>query len=56
MAQHSPSDVVRQASMWSILWGILLIVFGMLAVGSPFLTTVRLRVPGIMVIDSSPGI
>ncbi len=44
MAQHSPSDVVRQASMWSILWGILLIVFGMLAVGSPFLAAVAVNV------------
>jgi uncharacterized membrane protein HdeD (DUF308 family) len=43
MAQHSPSDVVRQASTWSILWGILLIVFGMLAVGSPFLAAVAVN-------------
>src|ERR1700751_3021469 len=37
MAAHSPLDVVRHASTWSIIWGILLIVFGMLAIGSPFL-------------------
>jgi len=30
--------------MWSILWGILLIVFGMLAVGSPFLAAVAVNV------------
>jgi uncharacterized membrane protein HdeD (DUF308 family) len=44
MAQHTPSDIVRQASTWSILWGILLIVFGMLAVGSPFLAAVAVNV------------
>src|ERR1700746_1651326 len=40
MAEHSPVDIVRHASTWSILWGVLLIVFGMLAVGSPFLAAV----------------
>lgn len=40
MAQHSSSDIVRSASTWSILWGVLLILFGMLAVGSPFLAAV----------------
>src|SRR6201981_2965047 len=40
MAAHSPLDVVRHASTWSIIWGILLIVFGMLAIGSPFLAAV----------------
>jgi uncharacterized membrane protein HdeD (DUF308 family) len=40
MAEHSPVDVVRHASTWSILWGVLLIVFGMLAVGAPFLAAV----------------
>jgi uncharacterized membrane protein HdeD (DUF308 family) len=43
MAQHTVSDIVRQASTWSILWGILLIVFGMLAVGSPFLAAVAVN-------------
>ena len=37
MAEHSPADVVRHASTWSIIWGVLLIVFGALAIGSPFL-------------------
>jgi uncharacterized membrane protein HdeD (DUF308 family) len=40
MPEHSPVDIVRQASTWSILWGVLLIVFGTLAVGSPFLAAV----------------
>ena len=37
MAEHSPADVVRHASTWSIIWGVLFIVFGVLAIGSPFL-------------------
>jgi uncharacterized membrane protein HdeD (DUF308 family) len=40
MAEHSPLDLVRHASTWSIVWGILLIVFGVLAIGSPFLAAV----------------
>src|SRR5260370_29632120 len=36
MAQQTPSGLVRQASTLSILWGVSLIVLGMLAVGSPF--------------------
>jgi uncharacterized membrane protein HdeD (DUF308 family) len=34
MAQNAPVDVVRQASTVSILWGVLLIVFGMVAVNA----------------------
>ena len=44
MAQLSSSDVVRQASTWSIVWGVLLIVLGMLAVGSPFVAAVAVNV------------
>jgi uncharacterized membrane protein HdeD (DUF308 family) len=40
MAEHSPLDIVRHASAWSIVWGILLIVFGVLAIGSHFLAAV----------------
>jgi|KBSMisStandDraft_5_1062788.scaffolds.fasta_scaffold127246_3 uncharacterized membrane protein HdeD (DUF308 family) len=40
MAQQSPSDFVRQASTWSILCGVGLIVLGVLAVGSPVLAAV----------------
>jgi uncharacterized membrane protein HdeD (DUF308 family) len=44
MAQNTPVEIVRQASTWSIVWGVLLIVFGMLAVGSPFLAAVAVNV------------
>jgi uncharacterized membrane protein HdeD (DUF308 family) len=44
MTQHTPSDIVRQASTWSIAWGVLLIIFGMLAVGSPFFAAVAVNV------------
>jgi uncharacterized membrane protein HdeD (DUF308 family) len=40
MTQSTPSNLVRQASTWSIVWGVLLIIFGMLAVGSPFLAAI----------------
>ena len=35
-----PSNVVRQVSTWSIVWGVLLIILGMLAIGSPFLAAI----------------
>jgi len=44
MANHSPLDLVRHASTWSIIWGILLIVFGVLAIGAPFLAAVAVSV------------
>jgi uncharacterized membrane protein HdeD (DUF308 family) len=43
MAQHTPADIVRQASTWSMVWGVLLIIFGMLAVGSPFIAAVAVN-------------
>jgi len=43
MSQYSPSDIVRQASTWSILWGVSLIVLGALALGSPFLAAVAVN-------------
>jgi uncharacterized membrane protein HdeD (DUF308 family) len=43
MAQNAPVDVVRQASTASILLGVLLIVFGMVAIGSPFLAAVAVN-------------
>ena len=43
MAEHSPADIVRHASTWSIIWGALLIVFGVLAMGSPFLAAVAIN-------------
>ena len=44
MGQHSPSEIVRQASTFSILWGVLLIVLGVLAIGSPFVAAVAVNV------------
>src|SRR5271163_2934372 len=43
MAQNGPVDVVRQASTVSILWGVLLIVFGVVAVGEPLLAAVAVN-------------
>ena len=43
MTGHSPADVVRHASTWSSIWGVLLIVLGMLAVASPFLAAVAVN-------------
>lgn len=43
MAQQTPSGIVRQASTVSILWGVALIILGMLAVGSPFLAAVTVN-------------
>jgi len=43
MAQQTPSDVVRSASTWSILWGVSLIILGVLAVGSPFIAAVAVN-------------
>ena len=44
MAQNTPVEMVRKASTTSILWGVLLIVFGAVAVGSPFLAAVAVSV------------
>ena len=44
MAQNSPIEIVRKASGWSTVWGILLIIFGMLAIGSPFVAAVAVNV------------
>jgi len=43
MAQSSPVEIVRHASTISILWGVLLIVFGMVAVGTPLLAAVAVN-------------
>lgn len=43
MAQNSPVDVVRHASTASILWGVLLVLFGVVAVCSPFLAAVAVN-------------
>lgn len=44
MVQQTPGGIVRQASTLSILWGISLIILGVLAVGSPFLAAVAVNV------------
>jgi uncharacterized membrane protein HdeD (DUF308 family) len=43
MAQSSPVEIARHASRLSIAWGVLLIIFGMLAIGSPFLAAVAVN-------------
>jgi uncharacterized membrane protein HdeD (DUF308 family) len=44
MAQQNPSDLVRQASTWSIVWGVLLIILGVLALASPLIAAVAVTV------------
>jgi len=44
MAEQTPAVFVRRASTWSIAWGVLLIVLGILAPGSPFLAAVAVSV------------
>lgn len=44
MAQQNPSDIVRRASTLSILWGVLLIALGVMAVGSPMIAAVAVNV------------
>ena len=43
MAQNTPVEMVRHASTTSILWGVLLIVFGVVAVGAPLLAAVAVN-------------
>ena len=43
MPQYTPSEIVRQASTWSIVWGVSLIVLGALAIGSPMLAAVAVN-------------
>jgi uncharacterized membrane protein HdeD (DUF308 family) len=43
MALQTPSLLVRQGSNWSVVWGVLLIICGMLAVGSPVLAAVAVN-------------
>ena len=44
MAQNAPLEMVRHASGVSILWGVLLIIFGAAAIASPFLAAVAVNV------------
>jgi uncharacterized membrane protein HdeD (DUF308 family) len=44
MAQNTPVGTVRAASTWSIVWGVLLIVLGMIAIASPMLAALAVNV------------
>lgn len=44
MAGQAAVDVVRRASTWSIVWGVGLIIFGVLAISTPFLAAVAVSV------------
>ena len=44
MASQSPSAIVRQASTLSVVWGVLLILLGMLAITSPFIAAVAVNI------------
>jgi len=44
MAEQTPAAIVRHASSWSLAWGVLLIVLGVLAIGSPLLAAVAVSV------------
>ena len=43
MVQQNRSDIIRQVSTLSILWGILLICLGMLAVASPLVAAIAVN-------------
>ncbi|HEX4425398.1 MAG TPA: DUF308 domain-containing protein [Terriglobales bacterium] len=44
MTLQTSSVSLRQASVWSMVWGMLLIVFGALAIASPFVAAVTVSV------------
>jgi len=44
MAQQNPSEIVQRASTLSILWGVLLVALGVLALGSPMIAAVAVNV------------
>lgn len=44
MAQQNPSGIVQRASTLSILWGVLLVALGVLALGSPMIAAVAVNV------------
>jgi uncharacterized membrane protein HdeD (DUF308 family) len=44
MTAQTLAGSVRQASVWSMIWGILLIVFGGLAIASPFVAAVTVSI------------
>jgi uncharacterized membrane protein HdeD (DUF308 family) len=44
MHQTTPLGAMRQASTVSVLWGVLLIVLGMMAIASPFIAAIAVNV------------
>src|SRR5215475_10507041 len=44
MALQHPSDFLRQASRWSMVWGVLLVILGALALASPLMAAVAVNV------------
>ncbi len=44
MSLQTPAEFVQHASTWSILWGVSLIILGMVAVASPFVAAVAVNV------------
>jgi uncharacterized membrane protein HdeD (DUF308 family) len=44
MAESTGTGVVRQASTWSIVWGVLLVICGCLAIASPFVAAIAVNV------------
>src|SRR5271165_996560 len=43
MVTQSTDSLLRQASGWSILWGVLLIISGIVAIGTPLLAAVAVN-------------
>jgi uncharacterized membrane protein HdeD (DUF308 family) len=43
MAIQSQASLLRQASGWSVVWAVLLIIFGIVAIGSPFLAAMAVN-------------
>jgi uncharacterized membrane protein HdeD (DUF308 family) len=43
MTAQSPARLLRQASGWSVAWGVLLLGFGVLAIGSPLVAAVAVN-------------
>jgi len=43
MAQLTPIGMARHASTWSIVWGVALLLFGILAVAAPFVAAVAVN-------------
>lgn len=44
MEETSPIHIVRHASTWSIVWGILLIIFGFLAISAPMIAALAVNI------------